>query len=200
MERMTSWARPTGMTNHGRIRGLVAAGLLCAALAGCGAAAASTTSATAPAVGGARQTPFPESGCASANQATSASVERHLQAVGPLSVGTRTVTQHNTTKVRALFRDFCAALATAGLPHPGFDCAAREFGSTYTGTFYDGQRVLATFIYSLRGCPQISLTALGHTRATFVLGKAAAAAPHLKSDFAAVLGLPESQVYGSPHG
>jgi hypothetical protein len=40
MERMTLWARPTGMSTQGRIRGLAAAGLLCAGLVGVGAAMA----------------------------------------------------------------------------------------------------------------------------------------------------------------
>jgi len=40
----------------------------------------------------------------------------------------------------------------------------------------------------------VSLTAAGKTRATILLGQAAAAAPHLKADLAAVLGVPEPQV------
>ena len=99
--------------------------------------------------------------------------------------------------MRALFGDFCAAIAHADVPQPPIDCPA-DFGISYTGTFYDGQRTLATFVYGLGGCPRLQLTASGQTRGTFLIGKAAAAAPHLKADMAAVLGLPESQVYGSP--
>ena len=194
MERMTSWARPTGMMNHHRIRGLAAAGLLCAALAGCGTAAAATAP-PAPAAGGARlaATAASEVGCASVKQATSVTVVRHLIVAEPF----RAVTQRHATLVRALFRDFCAALARAGTPRPAYDCAT-EGGILYAGAFYDGHRVLATFFYNLSGCPRLSLTASGKTRATVLLGPAAAAAPHLKADLAAVLGVPESQVYGSP--
>lgn len=184
MQPMTSRARPGGMINRRRIRGLAAAVLLCAALAGCGTAAAAASPPAAAA---------PEAGCASVNQATSATVTRHLMVTEPVNGGARTYTQHNAKKVRALFGDFCAALVHAGTPQPGFACAARS-GNSYTGTFYDGKRALATFSYSLRGCPRLSLTAAGKTRVTFVIGKAAAAAPHLKSDLAAVLGVPVSQV------
>lgn len=180
------------MINHRRIRGLAAAGLLCAALAGCGTVSAAT-SPPAPGAGGAQLAAAPEVGCASVNQGTSATITRHLVVTEPVNGGTRTYTQRNAAKVRALFRDFCAALAHTGLPQPGFDCAAR-FGNSYAGTFYDGKRVLATFIDSLRGCPRLTLTAADKTRATFVIGKPAAAAPHLTADLAAVLGVPVSQV------
>jgi hypothetical protein len=197
MQRMTSWARPSGMIKLRRIRGaaagLLGAVLLCAALAGCGAAAAAATSPQAMGSGGARQTPFPETGCASVNQATSATVTRYLVVPEPVNMGARTYTQHNAKKVRALFRDFCAVLAHAGRPEPGLTCAFQR-GSSYAGTFYDGRRVLAAFAYTLRACPRLSLTAGGQTRTAFVIGRAAAAAPHLKADLAAVLGVPVSGV------
>jgi len=194
MQLMTSWARPRGTVNHRGIRGLAAAGLLCAALAGCGAAAAATTppaSGTgAPrAAGAARQT-----GCASVNQATSATVTRHLLVPEPVKFGTRTYIQRNGTKVRALFGDFCAVVAHAGTPQPAALCAANKDGISFTGTFYDGQSTLATFNYDLTECPRLIFTASGQTRGTVVIGKAAAAAPHLKADLAAVLGVPQSQV------
>ena len=218
MERATSGARPRAMTNQRRKRGLGAAGLLCAGLmctglAGCGTAAASSSpttgdasSARAPAsgAGGAAlattvlaTAATPQTGCASVDQATWAIVTRHLLVREPVNGGTRTYTQRHATKVRALFGDFCAALAHADVPQPPIDCPA-DFGTMYTGTFYDGQRTLATFIYNVGGCPRLELTASGRTRGTFLLGKAAAAAPHLKADMAAVVGLPESQVYGAP--
>jgi hypothetical protein len=179
MERMTSWARPRGTTSQHRIRGLAAAGLLCAALAGCGTAAAATTVAVA--------------GCAGVNQATSATIVRHLLVKEPLTGGTRTYTQRHARLVRALFGDFCAALAHAVSLHPAIACPV-DFGTSYTGTFYAGQRVLATFVYGATGCQRVSLTAAGRTRGTLLIGAAAAAAPHLRADLAAVLGVPESQV------
>jgi len=176
------------MINRSRIHrlgtaGLLCAGLLCAGLAGCGTALA--TEATS------------QVGCASVSQATSATVTRHLLVREPVNNGARTYTQRRATKVRALFGDFCAALAHADVPQAPIDCPA-DFGTSYTGTFYDGQRTLATFVYVVGGCPRLQLTASGHTRGTFLIGKAAAAAPHLKADMAAVLGLPQSQVYGPP--
>jgi hypothetical protein len=189
MEPITSWARPTGMTKLGQIRGLATAGLLCAALAGCGTAMASATPATTPhaqEAGASLAAARAQVGCASANEATSATVD----AVSP---GTLRVTQGNAAKVRALFGDFCAALAHAGRPIPGLTCAFR-FGNSFTGTFYDGQQILATFRYGLRGCPELSLTASGHTQVTALIGRPALAAPHLRADLAAVLGMPVSQV------
>ncbi len=212
MERATSGARPRAMTNQRRKRGLGVAGLLCAGLmctglAGCGTRAASSSpttgdasSARAPASGAggaALATAAAQAGCASVSQATSAIVTRHLLVPEPVNGGTRTYTQRHATKVRALFGDFCAALAHADVPQGPINCPA-DFGTSYTGTFYDGQRTLATFVYSVGGCSRLELTASGHTRATFLMGRAAAAAPHLKADMAALLGLSESQVYGAP--
>jgi hypothetical protein len=207
MERMTSWLRLRSMTNPSRTRGLAAAGLLCAALAGCGTAVAtsppsSTSPTTAPAASGASgallaSAVTPRTGCASVNQATSATVTRSLLLAEPANGSKRTVTQRRATLVRALFGDFCAAIAHADIPQPVIRCPA-GFGVSYFGKFYDRQRILATFNYSATGCPRLSLTVSGKTRSTLLAGKAAAAAPHLKADLAAVLGLPESQVYGSP--
>jgi hypothetical protein len=192
MERMASWARPTGMKNYHRIRALGAAGLLCAALAGCGTAAA----AAAPAAPEAQSVPL-EVGCASVNQATTVTVLRTLLIAEPLNGGRRTVTQRNATLVRALFRDFCAAVNHPDGTHALLACPI-NLGVFYTGTFRDGQRVLATFTYAISGCPHVSVTAAGKTISTLLLGRAAAAAPHVKADFAAVLGQKQSQVYGSP--
>jgi hypothetical protein len=184
------------MTHHGLIRGLAAAGLLCAALAGCGTAVASATAAGtphSPGAGAPLAAAAAEVGCASVSQATSVTVARSAVVTEAVHVGRLRVTQHNATEVRALFGDLCAVIAHAGRPQPGFLCAA-GFGNSYAGTFYDGQRILATFSYSLRGCPRLSLTASGQTRATYVLGKPATAAPHLRADLAAVLGVPVSRV------
>ena len=196
MEPMASPARPMMMTNsswtitnRNRIRGLAAAGLLCAALAGCGTAAAASA-------GDPLSTTAPPVGCASADQATTVTVTRHTLVAEPANARLRTVTQRNARLVRALFGDFCAALAHPEIRQPAYMCPA-DFGISYTGTFYDGRRVLATFVYAVSGCPRISVTAAGKTRGTLLLGTAAAAAPHLKADMAAVLGEPESQVYAS---
>ena len=201
MERTTFWARPTGMTTQGRNRrltaaGLLCTGLLCAGLTGCGTAVASPSPATntSHALGAAAPlAATAEVGCASVNQATSVAVTRAAVVTEAVHAGKVRVTQRSATKVRALFRDFCDALAHAGRPVPADLCAFR-FGNSYAGTFYDGQRVLATFDYSLRGCPRLSLTVSGQTRATTLIGKPAAAAPHLEADLAAVLGVPVSRV------
>ena len=189
MERMTVGPRRMVMKRR-KSHALPAAGLLCAALVGCGTAAAV---AAAPARAGATSGPA-EVGCASVNQATTVTVQRTALVAEPPSVGKRTITQRKATLVRALFRDFCAAVDHPDVARPALSCPI-EFGTFYTGTFYDGQRVLATFTYAINGCPSLKITAAGKTHSTVLLGRAAAAAPHLKSDFAAVLGQPQSKIY-----
>jgi hypothetical protein len=204
MERMTPWARPRAMMNQRRIRGLLCAGLLLlfAALAGCGTAAASSPPATmTPTAGGqggtleaAGAAAVLKVGCAAVTQANAVTVVRNVLLVQPINARARTYTQRNAKLVRALFGDFCAAIAHAETPSL-ISCPA-DFGTTYAGTFLDGRRVLATFVYAVTGCQRITLTASGQTRGTLLIGRAAAAAPHIRADMAAVLGLPVSKVYG----
>jgi hypothetical protein len=207
MERMTSLARPRAMAtlNQSRIRGLLSAGLLFAGLAGCGTAAASSPPATMTPTASAGQhgatltaagaAAVSKVGCAAVGEATTVTVVRNVLLAEPINGGARTYTQHNAKLVRALFGDFCAAISHAPTPPPIVSCPA-DFGTTYAGTFLDGRRALATFIYGVSGCQRITITVSGHTRGTLLIGSAAAAAPHLKADMAAVLGVPESQIYG----
>jgi hypothetical protein len=123
------------------------------------------------------------------DQATSVTVHRILHLVEPTRAGVLSKTQHNATLVRALFRQLCAAVshpaAKGGMLHcPG------DFGISYLGTFYDGSRMLAKFNYGASGCQLVSLTVGGKTRTTMVIGTASAAAPKLRADLAAVLGVP----------
>jgi hypothetical protein len=215
MELMTRALRPSTMMSPRQVRGTVLAVLLCSALAGCGSVTASgpagagaTSSApgtsaaqaasSAPASSGASSSATPAAaasaasatGCAGADQATSVTVHRVLHLVEPTRAGTLSKTQHNATLVRALFRQLCAAVS-----HPAtakgatLHCPA-NFGIAYLGTFYDGSRTLAKFNYGASGCQLVSLTADGKTRTTMVVGAASAAAPKLRADLAAVLGVP----------
>ena len=144
---------------------------------------ASSSSATSAAAASA-------TGCAGADQATSVTVHRVLHLVEPTRGNALSKTQHNATLVRALFRQLCAAVS-----HPSaakgatLHCPA-DFGIVYLGTFYDGSRTLAKFSYGVSGCETVSLTADGKTRTTMVIGAASAAAPKLRPDLAAVLGVP----------
>jgi uncharacterized protein YceK len=211
MELMTRALRPSTMMSPRQVRGTVLAVLLCSALAGCGSVTASapagagaTSSApatsaaqaasSAPASSGASSaTPAAAAsatGCAGADQATSVTVHRVLHLVEPTQGNALSKTQHNATLVRALFRQLCAAVS-----HPSaakgatLHCPA-DFGIVYLGTFYDGSRTLAKFSYGASGCETVSLTADGKTRTTMVIGAASAAAPKLRPDLAAVLGVP----------
>ena len=158
-----------------------------AALAGCGsevassgAAGGSLTTATTP----------PQVGCASVNQATAVSIRRELR-LGPQASAhpASTTTYHEVTQVRALFGQLCAAVT-----HPArtmlMHCPV-DMGTEYFGTFYDGSRVLATFTFAAMGCERVSVTAAGKTSATMVYGPAAAAAPQLATDLAAIMGSPK---------
>jgi hypothetical protein len=188
MERMTRAMRQSTMMSPRQVRGTVLAVLLCSALAGCGSVTASAPAgagATSSAAAAASAT-----GCAGADQATSVTVHRVLHLVEPTQGNALSKTQHNATLVRALFRQLCAAVS-----HPSaakgatLHCPA-DFGIVYLGTFYDGSRALAKFSYGASGCETVSLTAGGKTRTTMVIGTASAAAPKLRPDLAAVLGVP----------
>ena len=187
-----------------QVRGPVLAVLLCSALAGCGSVTASApagagASSSAPVTSSARASSSAQAGssapaaaatgCGSVDQATSVTVHRVIHLVEPTRAGALSKTQHNAALVQALFGQFCAAIrhpsAAKGLVH----CPA-DFGISYTGTFYDGSRPLAKFVYSASGCQTVSLTADGTTRTTLMLGAASAAAPKLQADMAAVLEVP----------
>ena len=127
------------------------------------------------------------------NQATAVSIRREMRLEAP--VGTNpisTATYHQAAQVQALFGQLCAAVT-----HPAqtmlMHCPA-DFGTEYLGTFYDGSRVLATFTYAASGCERVSVTAAGKTLATMVYGRAAAAAPHLATDLAVIMGAPKPGV------
>ena len=193
------------MMSPRRVRGTVLAVLLCSALAGCGsvtasapagAGAASSASATSAAqaassaaASSAAAPAAAATGCASVNQATSVTVHRILHLVEPTRAAALAKTQHNVTLVRALFGQFCAALSHPSSAKGIVRCPA-DFGISYLGTFYDGQRTLARFVYGVTGCQAVSLTTDGKTTSTMVLGAAATAAPKLRAAMAAVLGVP----------
>jgi hypothetical protein len=176
--------------------------LLCSALAGCGSVTASSAAGSgaissppaASAAAAASSAPAAAAtGCASVGQATSVTVHRTMHLVEPTRVGALSKTQHNTALVRALFGQFCAAVAHAAAAKGTVRCPA-DFGVSYVGTFYDGGRVLAKFVYGASGCQTVSLTADGKTQSAMVLGAASAAAPKLRADMAAVLGVPSSMM------
>ncbi len=114
-----------------------------------------------------------------------------MHLVEPTRMGALSTTQHNTALVRALFGQFCSAIshASTAMVH----CPA-DFGISYSGTFYDGSRTLAKFVYGASGCQTVSITADGKTQSTMLLGVAAAAAPKLRADMAAVLGVPTAML------
>jgi len=186
--------RPTRMMTPRRVRGTVVAGLLCAALAalaGCGSTVASSKSATGaaalPASGGSAV------GCASVGQATSVTVHRTMHLVQPSRASAVSVTQRKPATVQTLFGDFCAAVHHPYTARTMVACPA-DFGTEYTGTFYDGGRTLARFDYAPTGCQRVSVVTGSKTQSTLVMGNAAKAAPALQADMAAVLGVPKAQV------
>jgi hypothetical protein len=132
-------------------------------------------------------------GCAGANEATKVTVRRTMHLIVPIRSSGLTITVRKPLLVRALFRDLCAAVAHPANTRTVIRCPA-DFATEYLGTFYDGERVLATFTYAPGGCQPTTLTAAGKTRYTIIIGSAAAAAPHLDADMAAVLGLKPSEL------
>ncbi len=183
------------MMSSRQVRGTVLAVLLSSAVAGCGSVTASVSSAAgaAGAAGAAAAAPAAAVGCASVDQATSVTVHRSMHLVEPTRMGPRTMTQHKTALVRALFGQFCSAVSHAATARGVVHCPA-DYGISYWGTFYDGSRALAKFVYGASGCQTVSITADGRTQSTIVFGPASAAAPKLRADMAAVLSVPSSML------
>ncbi|HEU5385186.1 MAG TPA: hypothetical protein VFV73_04725 [Streptosporangiaceae bacterium] len=153
-----------------------------AASSGSASPASSAGAASAAAVAAA-------AGCSDVSQATSVSVHRVLHLVEPTRLGSLSKTQHDTTLVRALYSQLCAAITHPAKIKGTLRCPA-NMGISYVGTFYDGSRPLATFVYGASGCQTASLSASGKTKTTLMVGSAAAAAPKLQADLAKALGLP----------
>jgi hypothetical protein len=199
MELMTRGVRPSGMMFSGQVRGTVLAVLLCSALAGCGSVTASSATGGAAAGSTTSSVPVTSSpaaapsalavGCAGADLATSVTVHRVMHLVEPTRMGALSTTQHKTALVRALFGQFCRAVSHADTQKGIVHCPA-DFGISYSGTFYDGSRTLAKFVYGASGCQTVIITAGGKTQSTMVMGSADTAAPNLRADMAAVLGVP----------
>ena len=194
MERMARRVRPTRMMDQRLLRGragfvaVAGIGLLFAAVSGCGSVVASNPAsdpASAPAAGAAT-TAAPQVGCASVNQATSVTIRNALHMMVPVNTKARSTTYRGAAKVQALFGQLCAAV-THPAPNQLMHCPA-DIGTEWLGTFYDGSRALATFTYTASGCERVSVTAAGKTLSTGVYGSAAAAAPHLATDLAALVG------------
>jgi hypothetical protein len=203
MERSTPAARHIGMMPAQAVgRGLVAAatwGLLGVALAGCGSVAASSG---APGTAGAAAASASATaanlvGCASVNQATVVTVSRVIRLALPEPEAPLMVTDRTPALAQALFRDFCNAVTHPGAGPGGMRCPA-DFGTVYAGAFYDGTRVLARYSYVAGGCGRVGITVGSTTRSTILAGRAAAAAPHLAADFAAVMGSAKPGVMPSP--
>jgi hypothetical protein len=157
------------------------------------AAPASSATSSATSATGSPTPAAPAVGCASVNQATSVTVRRTMHLVEPTRMGALSMTQRKTALVRALFGQFCNAVRHADTQKGTVACPA-DFGISYSGTFYDGSRALAKFVYGASGCQTVSITAGGKTQSTMVLGTASAAAPQLRADMAAVLGVPASML------
>src|SRR6266699_1898947 len=134
MELMTRAVRQSGMMSPRQVRGTVLAVLLCSALAGCGSVTASSAAgpgatssppAASSAAAAASSAPATAAtGCASVNQATSVTVHRTMHLVEPTRMGALSKTQNNAALVRALFGQFCAAVAHAAAAKVRTDMAA----------------------------------------------------------------------------
>jgi hypothetical protein len=123
------------------------------------------------------------------SQATSVSVHRVLHLVEPTRTGALSKTQRDPALVHALYSQLCAAITHPDQIKGTIRCPA-NLGISYAGTFYNGSKPLATFVYGATGCQTASLSAAGKTKVTIMGGSASAAAPKLQADLAKALGLP----------
>jgi hypothetical protein len=194
MERTARRVRQTRMMDQRPLRGragflgILGAGLLFAAVSGCGSVVASDSAAAGAA--GATAMAASQVGCASVNQATAVSIRHLPHLMTPVDTKPQpSTTYRQAAEVRALFGQLCAAV-THPAPNQMMHCPA-DIGTEFLGTFYDGSRVLATFAYAASGCERVSVTAAGKTLSTEVYGRAAAAAPHLATDLDVIVGAPK---------
>jgi len=196
MQRTARRLRQTRMMDQRSLRGragllgILGTGLLLAAVSGCGSVVAPDSAAAGT---GAAATASPQVGCASVNQATAVSIRRRMHLMVPMGTNPlASTTYRQAAQVRALFGQLCAAV-THPAPVRMMHCPA-DIGTEFSGTFYDGSRVLATFNYAPSGCELVSVTAAGKTLTTMVYGRAAAAAPHLATDLEVIVGAPKPGV------
>lgn len=176
------------------VRGLMTAGMLTAALAGCGTyvAGASQQAGSGSTTGNSTAT-----GCASVNDATKVTVIRAMHLAEPTRAVALEVTQTKPAVVRALFHDFCQVVThkdTSGAAHS----CPMQIGLSYGGTFYDGDRKLASYTYAASGCEVVTVTSAvkgAKPQAAVVMGSAAAAAPRLHADMDKTLGLSDAEVF-----
>jgi hypothetical protein len=199
MELFLSHSRRITMTLSRTARAIamatIAAGL--ATLAGCGTyvadGAASGSSAGSATTAASAAT---AAGCASVNDATKVTAIRAMHLVDPVRAASMEVTDTNPATVRALFRDFCQVVShKAG--NAVLHCPD-EIGLSYGGTFYDGSRALASYVFAASGCEIVTVTPASQGAkpdSAVIAGPAAAAAPSLHADMAKTLGLPEAQVF-----
>ena len=110
-------------------------------------------------------------------------------------MGALSVTQRNTALVRALFGQFCNAVGHADTQKGTVACPA-DYGISYSGTFYDGSRALAKFVYGASGCQTVSITADGKTQWTYDSGLPIYSAPAIGNGVM-VFGI--GDVFGDPH-
>jgi hypothetical protein len=127
------------------------------------------------------------------SEATTVTIRRVMRLVMPVGNSSLIVTERKPALVRALFGDICDAVTHAYKPTAPQHCPA-DFATGYVGTFFDGSRTLASFVYAASGCQRVSVSAAGTTQSTMLLGRAAAAAPHLEADLAAIFGSPQPGV------
>lgn len=182
-------------------RGLAVAagwGLLGAVLAGCGSVAApAPAGAGGTTAAAAASAAVPQVGCASVNQATMVTIARLTHLLIPRTDGPLLATNREPALVRALFRDFCDAVTHPDARSGVMYCPA-DFGLHYAGVFYDGNRVLASYTYAASGCQRVGVIVGSTSRSTLVAGSAAAAAPHLASDWSAVIDTAKPSGVSSP--
>ena len=171
--------------------------VLAAALAGCGTAVAGAgNSAGSSAVNSSANT---ATGCASTSLATRVTIARTMHLIEPTHLGALSQTQTDPAKVRALFSDFCQVISHPDSSGNRVIPCPNDFGIAYNGTFYAGDRVLATYAYTASGCQVITLTAAGKPQSAMVIGSAAKAAPDLEPDMARALGMSVQEAF-EPYG
>ena len=135
-------------------------------------------------------------GCAATGDATKVTTLRAMHLVEPTRLPSEKKSDTNPAQVQALFRDLCNVVHHPPRGRQLYECPM-DIGLAYSGTFYAGSRVLASYTYEVSGCQRVTVTNGPHGKLlqSIVEGTAAKSAPALELDLAKVVGLPVSELF-----
>ncbi len=116
---------------------------------------------------------------------------RRIEALAVPGREALSVTQHHAAVVRRLYFEMCVIVGHPYHVPPGSTLSCPDdFGLSYRGVFYAGEKTLAVFSYAASGCEALSLSVGPAQVSTLIYSKVALAAQlSLDADLATALGI-----------